>query len=265
LKADEAMGTNENTSLLARSSMENVLAALDVLQRRELAVRQLRELLSRHHDDALEMTELQRIIESNTWLFGPRFENLGAEDDRFTRIAKSLRDKAFPPLDPDGDDRPQKIVQSSGRLPEHLFLARTFPTFDSLGRHIYRCIVIEVRRPDRSLTKKDLRQLEDYADLIHGVSEFESADVYFELILIGGELCPRDTLIRSRLNSMIARGEMGLVADDPRMRLYIMGWYSLLDSFELTNSFMLDKLKLKRLGAAWQSQGQRQTGMRETT
>lgn len=50
----------------------------------------------------------------------------------------------------------------------------------------------------------------------------------------------------SRFNNLNARGESGLVADDPRMKLYVLNWYSLLDGFELTNSFMLDNLKLKR-------------------
>jgi hypothetical protein len=30
------------------------------------------------------------------------------------------------------------------------------------------------------------------------------------------------------------------------MKLYVMNWYTLLDGFELTHGFMLDKLKLKR-------------------
>lgn len=50
--------------------------------------------MNEHHREVLETPDLQQIIENNTWLFGPKFETLGAEEDTFTKIAKSLRDKA---------------------------------------------------------------------------------------------------------------------------------------------------------------------------
>ena len=39
---------------------------------------------------------------------------------------------------------------------------------------------------------------------------------------------------------------MGLVSDDLRMKRYVKNWYTIFDGFELTNRFMLDKLKLER-------------------
>ncbi len=68
----------------------------------------------------------------------------------------------------------------------------------------------------------------------------------FELILIGRQISSADTEIKSRLNGQVARGELGLVSDDPRMKRYVMNWYTLLDSFELANNFLLEQLKLKR-------------------
>ena len=127
-----------------------------------------------------------------------------------------------------------------------LFLARKFPTFDSSGQKVFKCIVVEIKRPAISLNKKHLRQLEDYADIIKRYPEFKSEKMHFELVLLGRQISSADTQIPSRLNSLIARGEPGLVADDPRMKLYVLNWYSLLDGFELTNGFMLDNLKLKR-------------------
>lgn len=47
-------------------------------------------------------------------------------------------------------------------------------------------------------------------------------------------------------NAHVLRNDPGLVTDGHRMKLYVMNWYTLLDGFELTHGFMLDKLKLKR-------------------
>jgi hypothetical protein len=70
--------------------------------------------------------------------------------------------------------------------------------------------------------------------------------MHFELILLGRQISTADTIITSRLNAHVLRNDPGLVTDDPRMKLYVMNWYTLLDGFDLTHGFMLDNLKLKR-------------------
>jgi len=233
------MGTKD-----VAGELENIAASIEVLQRRAMAVQQMRHLMTAHYRDVLETPDLQRIIENNTWLFGPRYETLGAEEDRFTDIVRKLRDQVQGPTkDEDGDGA---CEIPGGNRQADLFLARKFPTFDSFGQQIYKCIVVEIKRPAVSLNKRHLRQLEDYAEIIKSVPEFQSERMHFELILIGRQFASNDVLIKSRLNGAAGRGEMGLVSDDPRMKLYVMNWYSLLDSFDLTNGFMLEKLKMKR-------------------
>ena len=89
-------------------------------------------------------------------------------------------------------------------------------------------------------------QLEDYAQIIKRFPEFASERMHFELILVGRKISSDDTLIPARKEMLIQRGELGLIADEPRMKLYVMDWYTLLDSFDLSNDFMLEHLKLRR-------------------
>jgi hypothetical protein len=70
--------------------------------------------------------------------------------------------------------------------------------------------------------------------------------MHFELILLGRQISSADSIITSRLNAHVLRNDPGLVTDDPRMKLYVMNWYTLLDGFKLPHGFMLDNLKLKR-------------------
>ena len=202
--------------------------------------------MNEHYREVLETPDLQQIIESNTWLFGPRYETIGAEEDSFTKIARRLREDVMASSTVDKEDVDKEDDVPGAKRQSDLFLARKFPTFDSSGQKVFKCIVVEIKRPAISLNKKHLRQLEDYADIIKRYPEFKSEKMHFELILLGRQISSADTQIPSRLNSLIARGEPGLVADDPRMKLYVLNWYSLLDGFELTNGFMLDNLKLKR-------------------
>lgn len=231
---------------LKQTTLEKIIATIEILQRRHVAASKIRALMNDHYREVLETPDLQKIIENNTWLFGPSYEILGAEEDTFTKIAKGLRDK-IPHIDHISSDDMDDAVEIEGAARQtDLFLARRIPTVDSNGQKVYRCIIVEIKRPAISLNVKHLRQLDDYANIIKKHPEFSSEKMHFELILIGRQISSADTEIRSRLNGQVARGELGLVSDDPRMKRYVLNWYTLLDSFELANSFLLEQLKLKR-------------------
>lgn len=238
---------------LRQTSFENIVSTIEVLQRRATAVQKLRVVMNEHYREVLETPDLQQVIENNTWLFGPKFETLGAEEDTFTKIAKSLRDKAVKNDEIDEADVEESTDVAGAQRQVDLFLARKYPTHDSRSQPIYKCTIIEIKRPSIALNTKHLRQLEDYAQIIKRFPEFSSERTHFELILVGRKISSDDTLIQGRKNDLIDRGEMGLFAELPRMKLYVMDWYTLLDSFDLSNDFMLEHLKLRRAGFAGES------------
>ena len=233
-------------SQLKRTTLENIISTIELLQRRQLAVNELRQLMNVHYADVLETPDLQRIIENNTWLFGPQYETLGAEEATFTKIAKELRDRIkdidqIEQEDVDGE----ASVEGANRQPD-LFLARKLVHFDSFGRKYFRCVIVEIKKPSIALNIKHLRQLDDYAAIIKKYPEFTSENIHFELILLGRKISDSDTEIASRMEQLLSRGETGLVTQDPRMKRYVLNWYTLLDGFELANSALLERLKLKR-------------------
>jgi Histidine kinase-, DNA gyrase B-, and HSP90-like ATPase len=231
---------------LKQTTLENIVATIEVLQRRQVAGSKLRALMNDHYNEVLETPDLQKIIENNTWLFGSGYETLGAEEDTFTKIAKDLRDKIPQVNSINTDDLDDGADIAGANRQTDLFLARRIPTVDSNGQKVYRCVIIEIKRPSISLNIKHLQQLDAYANIIKKHPAFGSDVMRFELILIGRKISAADTEIASRINGQVARGELGLVSDDHRMKRYVMNWYTLLDSFELANNFLLDHLKLKR-------------------
>ena len=80
---------------LHRTTLENIVASIEVLQRRATAVQQLRHVMNEHYREVLETPDLQKIIENNTWLFGPRYETIGAEEDTFAKVARRMRDEVM--------------------------------------------------------------------------------------------------------------------------------------------------------------------------
>jgi len=232
---------------LKRTTLENIVSTIETLQRRQDAVHKMRELMNVHYKSVRETPDLQKIIEANTWLFGHRYETIGAEEDTFTKIAKQLREKIPNQVD-ESDLEEIDVPEIEGaKRQTDLFLARKIPALDSEGRQFYRCLIIEIKRPSIALNVKHLRQLDDYAGILMRHSEFNSEHMHFELVLVGRKISSADVEIRSRLRNQLGRGELGLVSDDPRMKRYVLNWYTLLDSFELSNTFMLEKLKLQRI------------------
>lgn len=113
---------------LKSTTLENIISTIEVLQKRELAVTKLKELMDNHYETVLETPGLQKIIEENTWLFGDQYEILGAEEDNFTKIAQNLRRK-IPGIDMmglddlDSDDHTEIIIEGLNRQVD-LFLVR---------------------------------------------------------------------------------------------------------------------------------------------
>jgi hypothetical protein len=231
---------------LQHTTLEHVISTIELLQQRQLAVRKLRKLMDDHYRTVLETPDLQQIIENNTWLFGNQYETIGAEEDTFTSVARNLREKLKDVNVVDEEDVEDSAHVAGANRQTDIFLARKFPTRDSLGQSYYRCIIIEIKRPSIALNYKHLRQLDDYAAIVKKHPAFSSERMQFELILVGRKISSADFEIKSRLKNQLAHGEMGLVSVDDQMKRYVMNWYTLLDSFELSHGHLLKTLELKR-------------------
>ena len=232
---------------LQRTKLENIISTIEILQRRELVINQLREVMENHYEKVLETPDLQRIIEGNTWLFGAQYSVLGAEEDDFHSVSKKLRD-ALPEVNVVNEDDIEDISQVEGaRRQVDLFLARKLPSLDSIGRKYYRCVIIEIKRPSLSLNDKHFRQLEDYARILSQHQGFKSDLMKFELILIGRNVSKSSFFIESRLNENINKGEPGLVSSGhEKFKMYVKNWHTIFDEFTLSNDYLLEHLKTKR-------------------
>lgn len=245
LDLDES-STQRLAAQLQRTTLANVVNTIELIQKRQTVVEQLRELMNLHYKDVLETPDLQQIIENNTWLFGPQYETLGAEETTFSSIAQALRNsiKGIQDVDADDVDEPADI-EGAMRQPD-LFLARRLPVLGSFGNRFYRCVIVEIKRPSLSLNIKHYRQLEDYSGIIRRHPEFSSELMRFELLLVGRKISKDDVQLQEKFVEDRAHQETGLVSTSRGMRRYVLNWYTLLDGFELSHSHLLETLKLKR-------------------
>ncbi|MDV5633683.1 ATP-binding protein [Enterobacter cloacae] len=243
----------ELQSQIEKTSLQNIVSTIEVLQRRESAVQKLKEVVVSHYDKVRETPDLQLVIENNTWLFGNKYTMLGAEEDDFQRIAYNLRNhvKGIDTLtsdDFDQNDLADGLDIEGVRRQVDLFLARRRVEFNGRGESYFQCTIIEIKKPSVSLNEKHLKQLKDYAKIILQHPGFSIENMRFELILVGRKISSSDFEIGAALETAEARNEPGLVFDvkNGRIKGYVKTWGTIFSEFELSNNYLLNKLKLRR-------------------
>ena len=179
-----------------------------------------------------ERTQLHKILESNTWIFGEEF-NLWASDRELTTVLKAHKEK----LDPDlVIDEPVKLLIRKRGIVD-LMLSR------AQKRHRandYEHLVVELKAPKVKLTAKELTQIKDYALSVARDSRFHRVDgVRWHFWLVSDEY---DEFVASEIES----------GPDPLRRLINRGanfsigiktWGEILDENNARLQFVKEKLE----------------------
>ena len=143
--------------LLDETDLSAIISAATMIADRLKFLQGLRIILFDHEAKGRlkERSQLHKILETNTWIFGEEF-NLWASDRELTTVLKIHKEK----LDPDLIiDEPVKLLTRNRGIVD-LMLAR------SQKRHRadeYEHLVIELKAPKVKLTSKELTQIKDYA------------------------------------------------------------------------------------------------------
>ena len=146
--------------LLDETDLSAIITAATMVADRLKFLHGLRIILFDHEakDRLKERSQLHKILETNTWIFGEEF-NLWASDKELTTVLKVHKAK----LDPDLIiDEPVKLLTRRRGIVD-LMLSR------SQKRHRadeYEHLVIELKAPKVKLTSKELTQIKDYAQSV---------------------------------------------------------------------------------------------------
>jgi histidine kinase/DNA gyrase B/HSP90-like ATPase len=179
-----------------------------------------------------ERTQLHKILESNTWIFGEEF-HLWASDRELTTVLKAHKAK----LDPDlVIDEPVKLLTRKRGIVD-LMLSR------AQKRHRandYEHLVIELKAPKVKLTAKELTQIKDYALSVARDQRFHRVNgVRWHFWLVSDEY---DEFVAAEIDSgpdplrrLINRG--------PNFSIGIKTWGEILDENNARLQFVKEKLE----------------------
>ncbi len=241
----DAASMSKFSSQLKKTKLNNIIQTIETLQKRELTIQRISEIMRNHYKKILETPDLQKVIEANTWLFGNQYEVIGAEEDTFTRIAYNLRN-TVPEIntivESDVDDG--ATLEGANRQVD-LFLVRKTKQFDSMNQPYFRCVIIEIKRPSIALSKRHLRQVDDYAEILSRDPDFSGANTKYEIILVGRKISDKDFAIRDKLRDLMDKNEPGLIGSGPIKR-YVKTWRTIIEEFKISNDYLLSALQTQR-------------------
>jgi hypothetical protein len=179
-----------------------------------------------------ERSQLHKILESNTWIFGEEF-NLWASDRELTTVLNVHKAK----LDPDlVIDEPVKLLIRKRGIVD-LMLSR------AQRRHRandYEHLVIELKAPKVKLTAKELTQIKDYALSVASDPRFHRVDgVRWHFWLVSDEY---DQFVAAEIESgpdPLRR----LVNRNKNFSIGVKTWGEILDENNARLQFVKEKLE----------------------
>ena len=104
-------------------------------------------------------------------------------------------------------------------------------------------IIVELKAPKVILSKKVLRQIEDYMDFVRKQPNFNSEYRRWKFIAVCKEV---DEDVKGRYKTFEDKGKIGLVHKIENYEVYALTWDDIFKSFELRHAPLLKRLKYDR-------------------
>lgn len=224
------------TRLLGETTMSGIIRAANVVTGRNKFLSGLERLIFPPDGaDAIgERDHLHPMVERELWIFGEAYHLMSSERG-LTELARNhlnllgLPSKKIEPV--------RRWDEKSGRVDLHLAVKME-------EMEVARHLVVELKAPGITLGRKELNQVEDYANTILAKSVFATDKATWDIILVGTDY---DSVVENRF--IAGAGSQGLVLDPerkpgrPQIRVFVRRWRDILDENRRRLRLMTDNLE----------------------
>ena len=218
--------------LLRRTPLTAVITAAKKVADRLEFVKGLEVLLFKPESTAtlLERSQLHRILAGETWIFGEEF-NLMGDDSSLTTVLKAhLSELGREEL---AVNEPVRDELGKIRVVD-LALGRALRLNQNRREHL----VVELKRPNVTLGRKEVTQIEGYAVAVASDSRFSRTEVQWDFVLVGNDW---DEF--AELRAKQKEKPPGLILDSEGLRVWVKTWSQLLAENKHRLKFVQDSLE----------------------
>ena len=224
--------------ILKKTSLENIIDTIKFIEDRYKVIELLKSIVYDLTKFANERDHVQKIVERHFWLFGEQY-NLASADQRMQKALEQYRNILYGEEDVTAELNPD--AENERRM--DIFLCNTRNVETTFETTQEENIVVELKAPRVPLTKKVLRQVEDYMDYVRRQPQFNSELRKWKFIAVCKEV---DDYVKSQYKAFEDKGKVGLVFQVDNCEVYALTWDDIFKSFEIKHKPMLERLKYDR-------------------
>jgi len=225
----------ELADLLQHSTMSNITKTIKLIKDRLSAIEYLKKLVFDESRFTSEIGHLQPFIEDHYWLFGEQYYLVTAEEPDFEEALRRylyvLHGEKLPKGSVLIDDQQKKRQMD------------IFAVQQTKDNQVKKCIVVELKRPSKTLTSKELQQVKDYFNVILNEDRFNAPNIEWEFYLVGNTY---NQEIEGEIESNANHGERSLAYKVKNRKIYIKKWSEIFTEHEINYAFIEEKLKLQQ-------------------
>ncbi|PZS17608.1 MAG: histidine kinase [Pseudonocardiales bacterium] len=222
--------------LLGETTLPAIIKAANVVTSRNKFLAGLERLLfpPEGTDTIGERDHLHPMLERELWIFGEAYHLMSSERGLTEMLRNHLRLEGLPTK---GVQPVKRWDEKGGRVDLHL--AVKMQEFD-ISRHL----VVELKAPEITLGRKELDQVEDYANTVLKNAAFATDKATWDFILVGTDY---DELVENRFIEG-GRSQGQVLAPPPKsgrptVRVFVRRWRDILDENRGRLRFMTSNLE----------------------
>ncbi|MBE5916541.1 MAG: ATP-binding protein [Pseudobutyrivibrio ruminis] len=226
------------SDMLRKTKLENIVDTIKFIQERYKVIELLRTIVFDMPQYANERDHIQKIVQQHFWLFGEQF-NLASSDERMKKALEKYTNILYGGKNI--DSTLDEDTEQERRM--DIFLCNTREVENTLGNTLEENIIVELKAPKVILSKKVLRQIEDYMDFVRKQISFNSELRRWKFIAVCKEV---DEDVKGKYKTFEDRGKVGLVNIIDNYEVYALTWDDIFKSFELRHAPLLKRLNYDR-------------------
>jgi len=222
------------SDLLERTQLSHIISASSLIAERVVTLQVLREIVfdPKHRSTIKERGELDVLVGENTWLFGENF-HFTMQESGLTKIMARVSEEL-------GKTRSR---HSKGRKPDgkigriDSFMGRMVPHADPGHREF---LLIELKRPSLTVTRKELDQLEDYVRALIQQPDFSTTSTVWNFYLVTTEY---DDYVKDRVTQ--TGRPIGLFLDKENHKVWVKTWAEIIRDCDGRLNFIQERLRVE--------------------
>lgn len=172
------------------------------------------------------------LIRDNTWIFGENFHFTLAEAG-LTRVMERVAEELS--IKSRGKKKVRKLDGKTGRVDS--FLGRVVPHPDGEHREF---LLVELKKPSIKITRKELDQIEDYANAIVSQPDYIQTSTFWNFYLVTGEY---DAAVSGRITQ--TGRAVGLCIEKDNYKVWVKTWAEIIRECEGRLKFIQDRLQIE--------------------